>query len=71
MPYAPMSHPFIERLIGTIRREYLDHTFLGSSGMRSTFAGSSNNSAPITTACALAAPSTALRPQFVPDARHH
>jgi putative transposase len=26
-PYAPVSHPFVERLIGTIRREYLDHTF--------------------------------------------
>jgi len=25
VPYAPMSHPFIERLIGTIRRDYLDH----------------------------------------------
>jgi transposase InsO family protein len=25
-PYAPLSHPFVERLIGTIRREYLDHT---------------------------------------------
>jgi len=24
VPYAPLSHPFIERLIGTIRREYLD-----------------------------------------------
>ena len=24
VPYAPMSHPFIERVIGTIRREYLD-----------------------------------------------
>ena len=23
--YAPLSHPFVERLIGTIRREYLDH----------------------------------------------
>jgi putative transposase len=23
-PYVPISHPFIERLIGTIRREYLD-----------------------------------------------
>ena len=24
MPYLPLSHPFVERLIGTIRREYLD-----------------------------------------------
>jgi len=27
IPYAPVSHPFVERLIGTIRREYLDHVF--------------------------------------------
>ncbi|HEC12602.1 MAG TPA: transposase [Acidiferrobacteraceae bacterium] len=26
IPYTPRSHPFVERLIGTIRREYLDHT---------------------------------------------
>ncbi len=26
IPYTPVSHPFIERLIGTVRREYLDHT---------------------------------------------
>jgi len=25
IPGVPVSHPFIERLIGTIRREYLDH----------------------------------------------
>jgi transposase InsO family protein len=25
-PYVPISHPFIERLIGTIRRECLDHS---------------------------------------------
>ncbi len=25
IPYVPISHPFVERLIGTIRREYLDH----------------------------------------------
>ena len=31
VPYAPMSHPFVERLIGTIRREYLDHTFFWNS----------------------------------------
>ena len=24
VPYTPTSHPFVERLIGTIRREYLD-----------------------------------------------
>src|ERR1700732_3224200 len=27
VPYVPVSHPFVERLIGTIRREYLDHVF--------------------------------------------
>jgi putative transposase len=26
VPYVPLSHPFVERLIGTIRREYLDQT---------------------------------------------
>jgi putative transposase len=26
VPNVPISHPFVERLIGTIRREYLDHT---------------------------------------------
>jgi putative transposase len=25
--YTPVSHPFVERLIGTIRREYLDRVF--------------------------------------------
>jgi transposase InsO family protein len=25
VPYGPRSHPFVERLMGTIRREYLDH----------------------------------------------
>ena len=27
VPYAPVSHPFVERLIGTIRREYIDRAF--------------------------------------------
>ena len=27
VPYVPLSHPFVERLIGTIRREYLDQAF--------------------------------------------
>jgi hypothetical protein len=26
VPYVPLSHPFVESLIGTIRREYLDRT---------------------------------------------
>ena len=26
IPYVPRSHPFVERLIGTVRRECLDHT---------------------------------------------
>jgi len=30
-PYVPLSHPFVERLIGTVRREVLDHVpFWGS-----------------------------------------
>ena len=31
VPHAPMSHPYVERLIGTIRREYLDRTFFWNS----------------------------------------
>jgi len=27
IPHVPMSHPFVERLIGSIRRELLDDTF--------------------------------------------
>src|SRR5215467_2691347 len=26
IPYVPLSHPFVERLIGTVRREFLDRT---------------------------------------------
>jgi transposase InsO family protein len=32
VPYAPVSHPFVERLIGTIRREYLDRMFFWNAG---------------------------------------
>ena len=31
VPYAPLSHPFVERLIGTIRRECLDRTLFWTS----------------------------------------
>jgi transposase InsO family protein len=31
VPYVPISHPFIERLIGTIRRECLDHSLFWTS----------------------------------------
>ncbi len=27
LPHVLMSHPFVERLIGSVRRELLDHTF--------------------------------------------
>ena len=27
VPHVPVSHPFVERLIGTIWREYLDQVF--------------------------------------------
>ena len=31
LPYVPTSHPFVERLIGTVRREYLDRVFFWNS----------------------------------------
>jgi len=31
VPYVPLSHPFVERLIGTIRRECLDRTLFWTS----------------------------------------
>jgi len=31
VPYTPLSHPFVERLIGTIRREFQDHTLFWSA----------------------------------------
>jgi putative transposase len=32
VPYVPLSHPFVERLIGTIRRECLDRTLFWTPG---------------------------------------
>ena len=31
VPHVPLSHPFVERLIGTIRREYLDRLLFWST----------------------------------------
>ena len=31
IPYVPVSHPFVERLIGTIRREFLDHVLTSNT----------------------------------------
>jgi len=31
VPGVPVSHPFVERLIGTVRREYLDHVLVWNS----------------------------------------
>ena len=47
VPYTPISHPFVERLIGTIRREYLDHTLF--FGMRRTLNENSQSSGNTTT----------------------
>ena len=34
LPYVPQSHPFIERVIGTTRREFLDNTlFFGKKDL--------------------------------------
>jgi putative transposase len=31
VPNVPWSHPFVERLVGTIRREYLDHLLVSNA----------------------------------------
>jgi putative transposase len=34
VPFVPCSHPFIERLIGTLRSEYLDHVIFWNRDLR-------------------------------------
>jgi transposase InsO family protein len=41
VPYVPLSHPFVERLIGTIRREYLDQTLFWTAADLDRNSGSS------------------------------
>jgi len=36
VPYAPLSHPFVERLIGTVRREFLDRTLFWTTAALET-----------------------------------
>jgi transposase InsO family protein len=31
VPHVPLSHPFVERLVGTMRREFLDHVLFWHS----------------------------------------
>ena len=45
VPYVPLSHPFVERLLGTIRREYLDRTlFWTTADLENSRQGFTNHS---------------------------
>jgi len=46
VPYAPMSHPHIERVIGTIRQEYLDRAHTALNGIPPTKYGNTPKSKP-------------------------
>jgi hypothetical protein len=59
VPYAPLSHPFVERLIGTIRRRFLDYA---SFGQAEILYESSNRSGNTTTRPARIGPSMEKRP---------
>ena len=48
VPHVPLSHPFVERLIGTMRRECLDHVLCWNAGDLEN-PGSSPTSRPTTT----------------------
>jgi putative transposase len=57
IPYVPVSHPFVDRLIGTIRREFFDHVLI--SGTQSTWGESWKSSEIITTKIAFTSRSVA------------
>ncbi len=67
VPHVPMSHPFVERVIGTIRREYLDHTFFWNS---IDLQRKLDKFQTYTTKPASTAPSTAPRPRIAPETPH-
>jgi transposase InsO family protein len=65
IPYVSLSHPFVERLIGSIRREYLDHTLLtGRAPARYCRATTDPKSPLVSMAISL---SILIRPQWLPD----
>ena len=67
VPDAPVSHPFVERMIGTIRRELLDREFFwNASDWRENWM----NSEPTTTPNAFIVRSMALRRYAAPETHH-
>ena len=67
VPNIPMSHPFVERLIGTLRREYFDRVFFwNSADLERKLTEFKVYSTPIEFIEAL----TALRPLDAPENRH-
>ena len=64
VPYTPLSHPFVERLIETIRREFLDQTlFLNISDLERKLL----IFASITTRTTCALCSMVIHPQKMPE----
>jgi putative transposase len=58
LPYVPLSHPFVERLIGTLRREHLDQTLFWTTADLET---SCSISRPTSTTIARISPSKGER----------
>ena len=52
--YVPISHPFVERLIGTIRREYLDHCLSWNAEHAGLGAQAEGHHEPVSVAAGLA-----------------
>ena len=59
VPYAPVSHPFVERPIGTLRRDYLDCVFFWNA---TDLRASCKSSGTITTSLASIAGSLGVTP---------